>query len=116
MNPISEILHKVLPPASLYVDCERINYKPFMGRRVVIPWTELQEVEIETTDKGPWLEDFFAVLRTAKRTVRIPQEIFGFEKLMGQFQQLPGFDNEAVIQAASSTVNAKFPCWKRGSA
>ena len=34
-------------------------------------------------------------------------------ELLSRLQQLPGFDNEAVIKAMGSTNNAKFLCWKR---
>ncbi len=114
MNPISWLRNRLIPPASLSVDADGVNYRPFMCRFKTIRWPELEEVAIETTDNGPFGEDFFAVLRTAEFTARIPQEVLGFEDLLARLQQLPGFNNEAVIEAAGSTEDATFLCWKRG--
>jgi hypothetical protein len=43
----------------------------------------------------------------------ITQEAEGADKLLEALQKLPGFDNDAVIKAMSSTSNAKIVCWKR---
>ncbi len=103
------------PPASLAVDGEGVRYRPHRGAEVSIRWGDLEEVAIETTDQGPYAEDFFAVLKAPARTVRIPQEVVGFELLLEYLKELPGFDSEAVIAATGSTANATFPCWKRGA-
>ena len=39
----------------------------------------------------------------------------GMKELLTRLQQLPGFDNGAVIKAMGSTKNDKFLCWKRSS-
>ena len=103
------------PPASLSVDADGVRYRPFRGQEVSIRWGELEEVAIETTDKGPFAEDFFAVLKGPAQTVRIPQEVVGFEVLLEYLKELPDFNSEAVIEATGSTANATFTCWKRGS-
>jgi len=103
------------PPASLSVDAEGVRYRPFRGPEVSVRWAELQEVVIETTNQGPYSEDFFAVLTAPARTLRIPQEVVGFELLLQYLKELPGFDAEAVIEATASTENAVFRCWKRGA-
>jgi len=36
-------------------------------------------------------------------------------ELLVRLQQLPGFNNEAVIKAMGSTTHNKFVCWKRTS-
>jgi hypothetical protein len=41
MNPISWLRNRLIPPASLSVDADGVNYRPFMGRRVNILWAEL---------------------------------------------------------------------------
>jgi len=97
------------------VDGSGVNYKPFMGRSIIIRWADLSEVSIETTDKGPYAEDFFAVLKAPGVTVRIPQEVQGFDALLVRLQKLPRFNNEAVIEAMGSAQNATFPCWKKGA-
>ena len=103
------------PPASLSVDADGVRYRPFRGQEVQVRWGELEEVAIETTDTGPFAEDFFAVLTARGQTVRIPQEVVGFERLLQYLQELPGFNSEAVIEATGSTQNAVFPCWRRGA-
>ncbi len=105
---------RATPPASLSVDGDGVRYRPYRGEEVSIRWGELEEVAIETTDKGPYAEDFFAVLKAPAQTVRIPQEVVGFELLLQYLEELPGFNSEAVIEATGSTDNATFPCWKRG--
>ena len=103
------------PQASLSVDADGVRYRPFRGEEICIRWSELEEVAIETTDKGPFAEDFFAVLKVPAQTVRIPQEVAGFELLLEYMKELPGFNSEAVIEATGSTEIATFTCWKRGA-
>lgn len=80
-----------------------------------IRWDDLHEVGILTTDDGPMREDVFFVLISAdgKSGCAVPQGAEGCEQLLARLQQLPGFDNEAVIKAMGSSCNAKFVCWKR---
>jgi hypothetical protein len=103
------------PPASVSVDAEGVRYTPFRGQPTSIRWKELEEVAIETTDPGPYGEDFFAVLRAAAQTLRIPQEADGFEQMLSYLKELPGFNHDAVVEATRSTANATFPCWRRGA-
>ena len=77
-----------------------------------VRWDDLRRVEILTTDEGPFLEDFFWVLHGSAGGVVLDAsdvERFG---LLSRLQQLPGFDNEAVIRASCSTENARFLCWE----
>jgi hypothetical protein len=85
------------------------------GVEEVIRWDDLHEVGILTTDKGPWQEDVFFLLIASdgKSGCAVPQSSDGSKQLLKRLQQLPGFDNEAVIKAMGSTSNAKFVCWKR---
>ncbi len=87
------------------------------GMRKTIRWDDLDEIRILTTDEGPWHEDVHFVLITfdGKRGCTVPQLCDGSKQLLERLQQLPGFDNEAVIEAMSSTSNAEFVCWKRAS-
>ncbi len=77
-----------------------------------IGWRELLAVEIRTTDQGPVQEDVFLVLRSAGGDCVIPQADEGSDFLLEWLQQLPGFDNHAVLQAMSCTDNATFICWE----
>ena len=83
-----------------------------------IRWDDLYEVGILTTDEGPWSEDVYFLLLAADRKsgCGVPQSSKGCKELLARLQQLPGFDNEAVIKAMGSTSNAKFVCWQRSVA
>lgn len=82
------------------------------GRCEAVTWDDLQKVEIITTSDGPLAEDFFYLLHGSDGTgCAIPEE--GAQALLERLQQLPGFDNEAVILACQSTEEARFVCWVR---
>jgi len=85
------------------------------GVEETIRWDDLHEVGILTTDEGPWQEDVFFLLVASdgKSGCAAPQSSDGSKQLLERLQQLPGFDNDAVIKAMGSTSNAKFVCWKR---
>jgi len=85
------------------------------GGGETIRWDDLHEVDILTTDEGPWREDVFFLLLASdgKSGCAVPQSSEGSKLLFERLQQLPNFDNEAVIRAMGSTANARFVCWKR---
>jgi hypothetical protein len=79
-----------------------------------VAWTDLEAVRIRTTDAGPFADDLHWELHRRDRGVLIVgSEAEGIDALIERLQRLPGFDNEAVIAASSSTQNALFPCWSR---
>jgi hypothetical protein len=78
-----------------------------------VAWSNLQQVEIVTTDHGPFLPDVFWVLHGLDTVCVVPQGATGDRELMERLQQLPGFRNEAVIDAMSSTDNRRFLCWEK---
>jgi hypothetical protein len=80
-----------------------------------VAWSELQRVEIITTDEGPWAADVIWVLHGASSGCVIPQGATGHKRLLERLQELPGFDNEAVIRAMASTSNDTFVAWVRRS-
>ncbi len=57
----------------------------------------------------------FFVLETAKETFEIPQGATGADQLLAAFQGLPGFNNEAVIEAMACTGNREFELWRSQS-
>lgn len=83
------------------------------GRQERVRWDELREVVILTTDEGPLVDDVFWVLKGAAGGCVVPSESEGMELLLDRLQQLPGFDNTAVIAAMGCTENQAFPCWRR---
>jgi hypothetical protein len=86
------------------------------GTNEEITWDELTAVEIVTTDAGPFVEDVFWVLHGSERGCVVPQEADCFKQLLERLQKLPGFNNQAVIDAMCCTSNARFPAWQRAGA
>ena len=82
-----------------------------------IKWKDLHEVGIVTTDEGPMEEDVFLILLNKDATdgCSIPQFSTGFQELLIRLQELPGFDNQAVIDAMGCTSNNRFVLWKSGA-
>ncbi len=76
-----------------------------------ISWSDLQKVEIFTTDEGPFVPDVFWILHGSQHRCTIPQGATGDDLLLERLQELPGFDKEAFITSMSSPSNARFVCW-----
>ena len=83
------------------------------GHQEHVRWDALQEVSIITTDEGPFADDFFWVLLGEPGGCAVSSLAKGSNELLIRLQRLPGFSNEAMAQAAGSTKNAKFVCWRR---
>lgn len=78
---------------------------------------ELRAVLIETNDSGPWGSDLWWILVGApgddgNHGCVFPGGASGEKEILHALQELPGFDNEAVIEAMGSTSNARFLCWQ----
>lgn len=78
-----------------------------------VTWQSLRAVIIETNDLGPFCTDVFWILIGDTDGCVIPQGANGESELLHRLQILPGFNNEAVIEAMGSTDNNRFLCWKR---
>ncbi len=81
-----------------------------------ISWEKLDAVLIETTDQGPILPDVFWLLLTKDMSSGcvIPQGAIGDKDLLEVMQKrLPGFNNEMLIKAMTSTENQRFLVWER---
>jgi hypothetical protein len=84
------------------------------GTVEAVAWTDLVEVQIVTTDEGPFVDDVFFLLAGSNgKGVCVPQGAPGSEPLLDRLQKLPNFDNEQVIAAMGCSNNARFVCWKR---
>ncbi|HVX13746.1 MAG TPA: hypothetical protein VHC22_21370 [Pirellulales bacterium] len=68
---------------------------------------------IETTDAGPTVEDVFWVLGGDDSGCVVPSEAEGMVELFERLQCLPGFNNQAVIEAMSCAENRTHVCWNR---
>lgn len=84
------------------------------GKSEDVAWSNLVEVQIVTTDEGPWLDDVFFLLVGGDGTgCCVPQGAPGSETLLERLQALPNFDNQKVIEAMGSVESARFVCWKK---
>lgn len=78
-----------------------------------VAWDDLDSVLIETNDSGPIGTDLLWILAGKVSGCLVPGGAEGEHELLGRLQELPGFDNQAVIDAMGSVENARFVCWKR---
>ncbi len=78
-----------------------------------VGWDELLSVDIATTNEGPWFDDVFWLLSAGDHGCVVPSEAEGMGELLTRLQELPGFDDEAVIRAMGCTDNELFPVWSR---
>ena len=86
------------------------------GAKEEVAWENLVEVQIVTTDQGPFVDDvFFLLVGSDGSGCCVPQGAQGSEPLLDRLQQLPGFDNEEVIKAMSCSEKARFVCWKKAA-
>lgn len=79
-----------------------------------VAWADLGSVEIITTGGGPFEIDLSWVLtdKSSRRGPVVPMGAHGEHQLVKAMQvRLAGFDNMAVVEAMSSTREARFPIW-----
>jgi hypothetical protein len=83
--------------------------------REAVAWADLIWVAIETTDAGPYAEDFFFLLGGADgKGVVVPNFLATKLNLLATLQaRLPDLDNAQVAVAVGSTSNAMFKIWER---
>ena len=99
--------------AAVTCDDQTINFRWARGSTASSTWDEIRRVLIRTTDRGPFDDDVFFVIETADKNFVIPQTAPGASQLLERLQQLPGFDNEAVIDSMGCTDNMEFLCWEQ---
>lgn len=76
-----------------------------------VKWEGLREVSIVTTAGGPFEDDVLFVLIGEGGTCIVPHSDPGCASLLERLQRLPGFDNEALIEAMGSPQAGRFVCW-----
>jgi hypothetical protein len=104
----------IIPPQNVVeFNGEQVTRTTADGIRETLLWSELQEVSIITTDGGPYVDDMFWELRGTSNGCLVPSQAEGTKELLSKLQELPGFNNDAVIHAVGSVEHAKFLCWQR---
>jgi len=103
------------PEASFVVEFDEteIRCKRPNGDIERVRWNDLKGVLLRNTDEGPFAPDVFWILVGSQGGCVIPQGANGEDTLLRRLQELPGFNNEAVIASATCTDNQDFVCWER---
>jgi hypothetical protein len=96
------------------VDEDGVRRRLADGSEESVSWAQLKEVAIRTTPEGPWQEDvFFLLIGEGGGGCAVPAGHPAADDLMGRLQSLPGFDNEAFIEAMTTTEDGLFVVWQR---
>ena len=95
------------------VSLDGVTYESGDGRASAVLFSELERITIRTTSDGPFAEDVFYVLEGTSYAVEIPQGAVGNGVLFSRLQELPGFNNDAVIDAMVSVREDRFVCWEK---
>lgn len=86
------------------------------GTEESVTWSDLAEVAIRTTPEGPWKEDvFFLLVRTGGGGCAVPAGDPSADDLMTRLQSMPGFDNDAFVEAMTTIEDGLFVVWQKGT-
>lgn len=104
---------KTGPAVSISITNEGVTRTLGNGKVESVTWDELVEVAILTTSEGPFEEDvYWLLIGKSGGGCAVPQSLDPDGVILKRLQALPGFNNEAVIEAMGSVENATFVCWK----
>jgi hypothetical protein len=99
---------------SITIDDEGVRRQLADGTEEAVTWEKLSEVAIRTTPEGPWKEDvFFLLMAEGGGGCAIPAGDPSADDLMSRLQSLPDFDNDAFIEAMTTTEDGLFVIWQR---
>jgi hypothetical protein len=98
---------------SLDVYDEFIDLQSPDGEHMQLDMTDLRSVAIRTDRTTPMRPNYCWYLEGNNKTMVVPTGATGETALVEQLQKLPGFDNEQVMLASSSTRDGVFLCWLR---
>jgi hypothetical protein len=96
-----------------WMDGQAIIMKRPFSRPFSVKIDEFDEIGVETTDQGPFVEDVFWILKRGTMRIRIGDPHPVFKVLMDRVGSLEGFDWRPFIEAQSCGDNRYFLCWKR---
>lgn len=93
---------------------EIVHHRP-NGSTLRIALDDLTQIIIETNDFGPYAPDvwWFFIGSTPENRLVFPMGATGEQAVLDFAQKLPGFDNDAFIQAMKSVEKRRFLCWER---
>ncbi len=96
-----------------WLDGQTLTVKRPFTRPFSVRLEEFDEIGVETTDQGPFVEDVFWILKRGDMRLRIGDPHPVFKMLMDRLGSLEGFDWRPFIEAQSCTDNRYFLCWRR---
>ncbi|MEY2430254.1 MAG: hypothetical protein QOJ40_3139 [Verrucomicrobiota bacterium] len=96
-----------------FFDGQTITVKRPFGKPISVAIEDLDEIGIETTDQGPFVEDVFWILKREGMRIRLGEPHPVFKKLMDRFSSLEDFDWRPFTEAMTCTDNRYFLCWRR---
>ena len=96
-----------------WLNGQTITIKRPFRKSVSVGIDELDEIGVETTDQGPFVEDVFWILKRGELRIRIGDPHPIFKMLMDRFGLLEGFDWQPFVDAMSCSDNRYFMCWRR---
>lgn len=103
-------------PGEITVDEDGVRRQLADGNEESVTWTNLSEVAIRTTPEGPWKEDvFFLLVKEGGGGCAVPAGHPSADALMGRLQSMPGFDNDAFVEAMTTLDDGLFVIWQRSA-
>jgi hypothetical protein len=107
---------RLLPQSLMIVSFDDDEIRTVYRKEVQrIAWSAIDRIVIRTTDLGPFAPDVFWALHSGMEPpVILYGGATGEPELLAEFQRrLPGFRNDELIKAMSSTSNREFVVWER---
>jgi hypothetical protein len=103
-------------PGEITVDEDGVRRQLADGSEESVTWTNLSEVAIRTTPEGPWKEDvFFLLVKEGGGGCAVPAGHPSADALMSRLQSMPGFDNDAFVEAMTTLDDGLFVVWQRSA-
>lgn len=106
-------IEKNTPVFEFNEECGTITYPD--EDPVEIIWSDVERIEIITTNDGPWSEDFWWLfyLKGTESPIDVPQGAKGNEGIFDVLKKnFEGHDMETIMKALGSTSEARFNVWQ----
>lgn len=102
-------------PHKIFFDKDILRSEHPDGLIEQVKWDDIQQIDIMTTDAGPWADDAFWVFNATEDGCVFPIDAEGandnlFDEIESRF---PSFNNELFITAMGSTSNQNFTVWDK---
>jgi hypothetical protein len=100
---------------ALEVDSKGVTREMADGRREVIAWDHVREVEVITTTIGPHKEDGVLLVLGGDETegCLVPSRLAVEHGVIEALHRLPGFDGRRLVEAMEVPPPSRTTCWAR---